>query len=110
MNPLARLRTPQFWFIFILFAVLIGLAHVAAESRAGKDANLRRALEVRPVEEWKGQEGEFPVPRSVMYYRIIFTIWVSTFLVTFALCLYALRRPKAPSNYWVLFWTFSYLS
>jgi hypothetical protein len=110
MNPIARLRSPQFWFILILFAVLMGIAHLAAEMRAAKDADLLAALQNRPPEVWKGQEGEFPAPHSVVYYRIVFTIWVSTILLTFALCFYALRRPIAPSNYWVLFWTFSYLA
>src|SRR5262249_27504883 len=110
MNPLARLRSPQFWFILIVFVILIAIAHVAAERRAAKDAELLTALEQRPPEVWKGQEGEFPAPHSVVYYRIVFTIWVSTVLLTFALCFYALRRPTAPSTYWVLFWTFSYLA
>jgi hypothetical protein len=110
MNPLARLRSPQFWFILLLFAILLGIAHLAAERRAAKDADLLAALQNRGPEVWKGQEGEFPAPHSVVYYRIVFTIWVSTVLLTFALCFYALRRPNAPSSYWVLFWTFSYLA
>jgi Animal haem peroxidase len=110
MSPLARLRSPQFLFIFILFVILIGIAHLAAERRAAKDADLLSALQNRPPEVWKGQEGEFPAPHSVVYYRIVFTIWISTVLLTVALCFYALRRPTAPSSYWVLFWTFSYLA
>src|SRR5207244_1577276 len=42
--------------------------------------------------------------------RIVFTIWVATILLTFALCFYVLRRPGAPSNYWLFFWTFSYFA
>jgi Animal haem peroxidase len=110
MPPLARLSTPQFWFVFLLFAALIGLAHGAAEFRARKDADLADALRARGDAVWKGQQGEFPAPHSVVYYRIVFTIWVSTVLLTVALCFYALRRPAPPSNYWVLFWTFSYLA
>ncbi len=110
VSPIARLFTPQFWFVFILFAVLIGAAHVAAERRATKDAELAAALQARAADPWKGQQGEFPAPHTVVYYRIVFTIWVATVLLTVALCFYALRRPNAPSNYWVLFWTFSYLA
>src|SRR5262249_36516539 len=44
MNPSARLRTPQFWFVFILFAVLMAGAHIAAELRSSKDAQLAAAL------------------------------------------------------------------
>jgi hypothetical protein len=110
MTPLARLRTPQFWFVLALFLILIGAAHGAAELRGTQDANLATALQARPVEAWKGQEGEFPAPRSTVYYRIILTVWVATALLTVALCFYALRRPSGPSNYWVLFWTFSYFA
>jgi len=110
MNPLDRLRSPQFWFVLVLFAILIGIAHLAAERRAGTDAALSSALMNRGAEIWKGQQGEFPAPHTVVYYRILFTIWVSTALLTVALCFYALRRPTAPSNYWVIFWTFSYLA
>jgi hypothetical protein len=110
MNPLARLRSAQFWFVLLLFVALIGLAHLAAQRRAAKDADLARALQNRDAEVWKGQEGEFPAPHSAVYYRIVLTIWVSTILLTLALCFYVLGRPTAPSNYWVLFWTFSYLA
>jgi hypothetical protein len=110
MNPSARLRSPQFWFVLILFAVLMALAHGIAELRAAKDAHLNAALRERDADVWKGQQGEFPAPHSVIYYRIVFTIWVATILLTVALCFYALRRPGAPSNYWLFFWTFSYLA
>ena len=110
MNPSARMRTPQFWFVLILFAVLMAGAHTAAELRSSKDAQLAAALNARGSEVWKGQQGEFPSPHSVIYYRIVFTIWVAITLLTVALCFYALRRPGAPSNYWLFFWTFSYLA
>jgi len=110
MKPSTRLQTPQFWFVFILFGVLIGVAHLAAGQRGAKDAELKAALEVRPAEMWHGQQGEFPAPHSTVYYRIVFTIWVATALATVALCFYALRRAGTPSNYWVLFWTFGYLA
>jgi hypothetical protein len=109
MNPLDRLRSAQFWFVFVLFLILIGLAHIAADWRASKDAELRTALAGHAALEWKGQEGVFPPPRDAVYYRIVFSIWVTTLFMTVALCFYALRRPTAPSNYWVLFWTFGFL-
>jgi hypothetical protein len=110
MKPLPRLATPQFWFVLVLFAALMALAHGAAEWRGVKDAKLAAALQARDATAWKGQEGEFPAPHSVLYYRIVFTIWAAVFLLTIALCFYALRRPTRPSNYWVLFWTFSYFA
>jgi hypothetical protein len=110
MNAAARIRTPQFWFVLLLFLILMGLAHGAAKVRGARDADFAAALEARPNEAWKGQEGHFPAPHTALYYRIVLTIWVATALLTVALCFYALRRAGPPSNYWVLFWTFSYLA
>src|SRR5581483_9742987 len=110
MNPAARVRTPQFWFVLILFAVLVGLAHVGAEMRARKDSQTQAAIEQRTPKIWQEQEGEIPAPHSLLYYRIVLSIWVAVVLLTVALSFYALARPGAPSNYWVLFWTFSYLA
>jgi hypothetical protein len=109
MNPFQRLSSPQFWFVLLLFALLMGLAHLGAEWRGGKDAELASALDAHRTEPWKGQQGELPAPHSDLYYRIVLSIWVTTLLVTVAFCFYALRRAGAPSNYWVVFWTFSYL-
>jgi hypothetical protein len=100
----------RFVFVLIVFLVLIGLAHVAAEQQGQKDARVAEALKARPAELWKGQAGEFPRPHTVLYYRIIFTIWITTLFLTVALCFYTLRRPTAVSAYWLLFWTFSYLA
>ncbi len=110
MSPVARLRTPQFWFVFALFLLLMATAHLAALWRGATDDKLDRALQARSAEPWKGQQGEFPAPRSPLYYRIIFSIWVTVILVTVALSFYALSRPGKPTNYWVIFWTFSYLA
>jgi hypothetical protein len=110
MNPSTRLQSPQFWFVLILFVILVAAAHLAAESRASKDRQLSAALQDRSPEAWKGQQGEFPAPHTVTYYRIVFTIWVATVLLTVALCFYVLRRLSSPSNYWLSFWTFSYLA
>ncbi len=108
MYPWQRLRTPQFGFVLLLFLLLVGIAHLQAEKRAAKDAEVAAAIRDRQTLDWKGQEGEIPPTHTVVYYRVIFTIWVATLLVTVALCFYALRRPGGPSNYWVQFWTFSY--
>jgi hypothetical protein len=142
MTPAARLLSPQFWFVFLLFLVLIGAAHGAAAWFASTDARLAAAIQARREVPWKAvldaEEKLRLNPRDkaaadaaeqawkefiaipteaptthkdpFVYYSIIFTIWVATFLLTIALCFYALRRPPAPGNYWVLFWTFSYLA
>jgi hypothetical protein len=110
MSPWARLKSPQFWFVLLLFAVSMAAAHGAALERGKKDAELKAALDHRSQEVWKGQEGEIPAPHTTVYYSIVFAIWVATALLTVALCFYALKRSGVPSNYWVIFWTFSYLA
>jgi hypothetical protein len=116
-TPLAR---NKFLFVLVLFLLLMGLAHGAAEWSASKDA--------RAAEEWREQlkatpagataaerrTGQLlpagPVVHTVVYYRIIFTIWVTVVLVTPAFCFYVLQRPAVTAVYWRLFWTFSYLA
>src|SRR5437763_7441029 len=125
-DPNAQISTNKFLFVFVLFLILMGLAHGAAEWSAWKDANVARAWQERmkaagqpaakgaetPPNRRAGQ----PLPpgppavHSVVYYRIIFTIWVTVVLLIPAFCFYLLRRPSVTANYWVLFWTFSYLA
>ena len=40
MTPAARLRSPQFWFVLLLTAALLGAAHLAAEWRATQERPL----------------------------------------------------------------------
>jgi hypothetical protein len=97
-------------FCFIAFALLMGLAHGAAEIAAARDASAARDREAQ----LQGRLAPFPwlepVAHTVVYYRIIFTIWVTTILVIPAFCFYVLKRPSVRSDYWVLFWTVSYLA
>ena len=52
MTPAARVRSPQFWFVLLLSAALLGAAHLAAEWRASQDARLAQALAARPDVPW----------------------------------------------------------
>ena len=82
----------RFWFVCALFLVLLALAHGAAELKAWLDSRS-------------------PVPgHTVVYYRVIFTIWATIALLTPALCFHVFSRSNAPNSYWRAFWTFAYLA
>jgi hypothetical protein len=83
------LSRARFWFACALFLVLMALALGGAELKARLD----------------NQAG-----LSVDYYRVIFTIWVATLLLTTALCFHIFSRSDAPNSYWRAFWTFGYLA
>jgi hypothetical protein len=102
----------QFAFVFVLFAVLMGLAHGAAELSAAKDARVEAEREARRTAGAPGAASPAVVerPHTVVYYRIVFTIWATVVLLIPAFCFYVLRRPAVTSSYWLLFWTFSYLA
>ena len=58
------------WFVFSLFLFLMALAHGVAELHAWMDARGGTGL----------------LGHSALHYRVIYTIWVSIFLLTPALC------------------------
>jgi hypothetical protein len=80
----------RLWFVFALFVVLMALAHGLAEVKGRLDAPGDAA--------------------QLVYYRAIFTIWVTLLLLTPALCFHVFFRSGAPNSYWRAFWTFSYLA
>jgi hypothetical protein len=84
-----------FWFVFVLFLVLMAVAHVAAELQALSDAN--STLPVRVV-------------HSTVYYRVVFAIWVTILFLIPALCFHVFSRSDAPNSYWRILWTFSFLA
>jgi hypothetical protein len=84
----------RFWFVFALFILLMGLAYSGAELQARLDAHAAPGLPVH----------------TLLYYRVIFTIWVSIILLTPALCFHVFSRADAANSYWRAFWTFSYLA
>jgi hypothetical protein len=85
----------KFWFVFLFFLLLMGLAHLAAELRGGLDA--RAAA--------RGIPGH-----TVLYYRVVFTVWVSILLLTPALCFHLFSTAGGRNTYWRAFWTFAYLA
>src|SRR6266542_3012240 len=82
------------WFVFALFVVLMALAHGGAELKAMLDA--RAPAGVRG--------------HTVVYYRVIFTIWATIILLTPALCFHVFSRADAANTYWRAFWTFAFLA
>ncbi|SRR5579883_944830 len=99
MEEHIKVSASKFGFVLVLFLVLIGLAHgwaeVAArqdESRAAKLAADRAEL-VRKAAEENKPAPIFPAiepPHTVVYYRILFTIWV-----TYTRCSPANTTPSA---------------
>ena len=87
------LSRARYWFVFVLFLVLMALAHGAAELQA-----------------WLDARGPTPPVHTVVHYRVIFTIWVTVVLLTPALCFHIFSRSNAPNSYWRAFWTVAYLS
>jgi len=84
----------KFWFVFALFVVLMALAHGGAELRGWLDARSAPAVP----------------DHTVLYYRVIFTIWAAILLLSPALCFHVFSRADAPNTYWRAFWTFAYLA
>jgi len=114
-----KISPAKFGFVLALFLILMGLAHGWAELAHDKDAKLKKhrdADRADQIQKAKDKGDPPPVLPAVgpaltaVYFRIVFTIWVTLVLVTPAFCFYIMRRPDTTSNYWVLFWTFSYLA
>src|ERR1700740_3164354 len=74
----------KYWFVFATFVVLMAVAHGGAQ------------LQGWLYPKTPGLE----VHHSVVYYRVIFTIWATLFLVTPALCFHVFSRAGAPNTYW----------
>ncbi|HVO71363.1 MAG TPA: peroxidase family protein, partial [Aggregatilineaceae bacterium] len=81
------------WFVCALFVVLMVLAHGGAELRG-----------------WLAARSAAPIPHTVLYYRVVLTIWAAIVLLTPALCFHVFSRADAPNTYWRAFWTFAYLA
>lgn len=84
----------RFWFVFWLFVFLMLVAHGAAELCGWLNANQPPGLP----------------GHSVLYYRVIFTIWASLLLLTPALCFHIFSTADNPNTFWRPFWTFAYLA
>src|SRR5215468_11212574 len=84
----------RFWFVFALFVFLMVLAHGAAELKGSLDGHAAPGTEVH----------------TVLYYRVIFSIWATIFLLTPALCFHVFSVADDPNNFWRAFWTFAYVA
>src|SRR5712692_9525583 len=82
--------TSSFLPLVLLSLGLIALAHVGAEV----------------VTRIAGPDGG----HTVTFYRVIFTIWVTTLLVTPALCSFVLLRPGETGACWRWLWTMAYVA
>jgi hypothetical protein len=78
-------------FVAVVFLVLQGLAHGAAELRPH-------------LAPWMGPA------ESVLDYRILFTDWVAVALLAPALCFYIFARSGERNSYWRGFWTAAWLA
>ena len=76
-------------FTFVLFVVLIALAHGGAELAGHIDS----------------RAGE-----TLSYYWVLFTLWVTTVLLTLALGAYIFLRRGERNGYWLGLWTGSFLA
>ena len=84
----------RFWFVFALFIFLMVVAHGGAELKGWLDAHGAPGTEVH----------------TVLYYRVIFSIWATIFLLTPALCFHVFSVADDPNTFWRAFWTFAYLA
>jgi len=91
----SELSRARYWFVFALFLVLMVFVHGGALLQGWLDT--RSTVPGRPV-------------HSVVYYRVILSIWASIVLLTPALCFHIFSRSDAPNSYWRAFWTFSFLA
>src|SRR5215472_1376603 len=84
----------RFWFVFTLFVFLMVLTHGGAELKGWLNAHAARGAGVH----------------TVLYYRVIFNIWATIFLLTPALCFHCFSAADRPNSFWRAFWTFAYLA
>ena len=84
----------RFWFVFALFVALMIAAHAGAELRGWLDAHQAPGLPVH----------------TVLYYRVILTVWAAILLLTPALCFHVFSVAGAPNSFWRPFWTLAYLA
>ena len=59
---------------------------------------------------WLDSRGPAAVAHTAAYYRVIFSIWATIFLLTPALCFHIFSRSTAANTYWRALWTAAYLA
>jgi hypothetical protein len=86
-------RRARYLFVGALFIVLMVLVYGGAELQG------RLSTEALPGD-----------AHTVVYHRVIFSIWATIALVTPALCFHVFSRADRPNTYWRAFWTAAYLA
>jgi hypothetical protein len=89
-----RISRTNFWAIFVLFLVLMGLVHYGAALTVPLDSR---------GPGWPGVD-------TVLHNRVSYSIWATVVLLTPALCFFIFSGINASNSYWRLFWTFSFLA
>jgi hypothetical protein len=105
LQETAAIARGRFLFAVLLFVLLMALALGGAELKGRLDADWAERLKTEGV-----GAGTTRVLHTTMYYRVIYTIWVATILLTAALCFYIMLRPGGPNSYWKAFWTCAFLA
>jgi hypothetical protein len=86
-------RRARYIFVGLLFLALMVLVHGGAELRA-----------------WLDSRGPAALAHTAGYYRVIFSIWTTIFLLTPALCFHIFSRSTAANTYWRALWTAAFLA
>jgi hypothetical protein len=104
------MRRARYIFVGALFLVLMVLVHGGAELQASLDPPGPPAEgTVAALQAWL-TSGLPAVAHTAAYYRVIFSIWATIFLLTPALCFHIFSRSTAANTYWRAFWTAAYLA
>ena len=59
---------------------------------------------------WLDSRGPAAAAHTAAYYRVIFSIWATIFLLTPALCFHIFSHSTAANTYWRALWTAAYLA
>src|SRR5580700_7395039 len=86
-------RRARYIFVALLFLTLMVLVHGGAELRA-----------------WLDTRGPAALAHTAAYYRVIFSIWATIFLLTPALCFHVFSRSTGSNTYWRALWTAAFLA
>ncbi|HMG78374.1 MAG TPA: hypothetical protein VK591_06810, partial [Xanthobacteraceae bacterium] len=86
-------RRARYIFVGLLFLVLMALVYGGAELRA-----------------WLDSRGPAALAHTAAYYRVIFSIWATIFLLTPALCFHVFSRSTGSNTYWRALWTAAFLA
>jgi hypothetical protein len=103
-------RRARYIFVAVLLLVLMVLVHGGAELKAWLDPPGPPAEgTVAQLQAWLAS-GLPAVAHTAAYYRVIFSILATIFLLTPALCFHIFSRSTAANTYWRALWTAAYVA